>query len=49
MIRQCGHIAGQYGVTERKAEKVFKEGSVGKDKVLVMDTHQERGITQLGL
>ena len=49
MIRQCGHIAGQHGVSEHKAEKVFKEGGVGKDEAVVMDTHQERGITQLGL
>ena len=49
MIRQCGHLAGQHGVTERKAEKVFKEGGVGKDEVVVMNPHQEGGITQLGL
>ena len=47
--RQCGHSAGQHGVSERKAEEVFKEGGVGKDKVLVMDPHQEGGITQFGL
>ena len=49
MIRQCGHIAGQHSVTERKAEKVFKEGGVGKDEAVVTNPHEERGITQFGL